>query len=198
MARLQRCCGLPVHAQVGCIVSVPSIYFCAALRAAAASGRGLGGNEAGARGQSTRNSVLACLTSVVRFLKPEELVPNTRLWQLLTRMTYNRDEASLLHTLTAFKHVSQHAECAETILASKRLPPQLRSKLPLLKPLRKAPPLQQLHRPPPSHHRPHQAKKGLRTAPADGPPQRGFCRPRPQRWRRPTPRACGLLGRAAK
>ena len=79
--------------------------------------------ECGEEREATRNSVLACLTSVVRFLKPEELVPNTRLWQLLTRMTYNRDEASLLHTLTAFKHVSQHAECAETILASKRLPP---------------------------------------------------------------------------
>ena len=83
--------------------------------------------ECGEEREATRNSVLACLTSVVRFLKPEELVPNTRLWQLLTRMTYNRDEASLLHTLTAFKHVSQHAECAETILASKRLPPQLRA-----------------------------------------------------------------------
>ena len=35
-----------------------------------------------------------------------ELVPNTRLWQLLTH-AHNRDEASLLHTLTAFKHVSR-------------------------------------------------------------------------------------------
>ena len=54
-------------------------------------------DEFGEDRDATRNDILGCLASLVRFVPGEELASDPRLWALLMRMMYQRDNESVLH-----------------------------------------------------------------------------------------------------
>lgn len=83
-------------------------------------------DEFGEDRDATRNDILACLASLVRFVPGEELASDPRLWALLMRMMYQRDNESVLHALTAVLHMGSQAECLKTLRAARRMPAILR------------------------------------------------------------------------
>ena len=83
-------------------------------------------DEFGEDRDATRNDILGCLASLVRFVPGEELASDPRLWALLMRMMYQRDNESVLHALTAVLHMGGQAECLKTLHAARRMPAILR------------------------------------------------------------------------
>ena len=79
-------------------------------------------DEAGEDRDATRNDILACLALLVRFLPGSELASDGRLWALLMRMLYQRDETSVYHALTAVLHLGGKPESLQTLRAARRLP----------------------------------------------------------------------------
>lgn len=69
----------------------------------------------------TRNCILASLATLARVLPGEQLQSDTRVWALLMRMVYQRDETSVLYALTALLHLTRSAECASRVVESRRL-----------------------------------------------------------------------------
>ena len=79
-------------------------------------------DECGEDRHATRNDILACLASLVRFVPGSELSSDGRLWALLMRMLYQRDEASVYHALRAMTHLGAKPESLQTLRAARRMP----------------------------------------------------------------------------
>ena len=79
-------------------------------------------DECGEDRHATRNDILACLASLVRFVPGSELSSDGRLWALLMRMLYQRDEASVYHALRAMSHLGAKPESLQTLRAARRMP----------------------------------------------------------------------------
>ena len=58
----------------------------------------------------------------MRFVPGSELSSDGRLWALLMRMLYQRDEASVYHALRAMSHLGAKPESLQTLRAARRMP----------------------------------------------------------------------------
>jgi len=77
----------------------------------------------------TRNTILATLSRLVFYVDGGELLQDTRLWALLLRMLYQRDETSVCHALTAVFRMSLDESCLTRQLCESRRLAQLTEQL---------------------------------------------------------------------